>query len=45
MGATVDALRIGGTAVNFITASGITKAVGRFLILHLHVSDFWKEER
>lgn len=30
-----------GLCVSFITASGITKAVGRFLILHLHISDFW----
>lgn len=27
--------------VSFITASGITKAVGKFLILHLGISDFW----
>ena len=30
-----------GLCVSFITASGITKAVGRFLIIHFHVSDFW----
>ena len=30
-----------GLCVSFITASGITKAVGKFLILHLGISDFW----
>ena len=30
-----------GLCVSFITASGITKAVGKFLILHCGVSDFW----
>ena len=30
-----------GLCISFITASGITKAVGKFLIVHLGVSDFW----
>lgn len=30
-----------GLCVSFITASGITKAVGRWLILQFGVSDFW----
>lgn len=30
-----------GLCISFITASGITKAVGKFLIIYLNVSDFW----
>ncbi len=30
-----------GLCVSFITASGITKSVGQFLIVYLGVSDFW----
>lgn len=30
-----------GLCISFITASGITKAVGKFMIVHLNVSDFW----
>lgn len=30
-----------GLCISFITASGITKAVGMFLMEHCHVSDFW----
>lgn len=30
-----------GLCISFITASGITKAVGKYLIVHFHVSDFW----
>lgn len=30
-----------GLCLSFITASGITKAVGKFLIIYFHVSDFW----
>ena len=30
-----------GLCISFITASGIVKSVGQFLIVHLGVSDFW----
>lgn len=30
-----------GLCISFITASGITKAVGVFLMEHFHVTDFW----
>lgn len=30
-----------GLCISFITASGITKAVGKFLIVQFQVSDFW----
>ena len=30
-----------GLCISFITASGITKAVGKFLVVHFHISEFW----
>lgn len=30
-----------GLCISFITASGITKAVGQFLVVHFGVSEFW----